>query len=199
MPEFNLPVLTSTRLLDLPDGPFPAADIPAGAGEWLRFANGYKDAADQLCKDVEADDTLRNFVALGVLFLYRHSVELHLKSLLLDAGDFLDDPEKVPPNHYLLTLWKRVRTLLLKIDPRSEGPWLNRADDIIADFDELDPTSSAFRYPVDTRGAAALPPNLRVDLVSIAHIIGELHILLEGASTQIDVYMGYEGEMFEEH
>lgn len=74
-----------------------------------------------------------------------------------------------------------------------------RADTIIADFDSLDPTSFAFRYPVDTGGAPALPADLRVDLLSIMRIMAELHILLDGASTQIDVYMSYKAEMESEY
>jgi hypothetical protein len=108
----------------------------------------------------------------------------------------LDDPQTVPPKHYLLRLWRRVRKLLLQIDPRSDGPWLDRADSVITEFDALDPTSFAFRYPVDTGGTASLPPGFRIDPVSVASVVKELHILLDGASTQIDVYMGYKGERF---
>lgn len=195
MPRFDIPSVTATRLLDLPNGQNAAADVPSGAEAWYHFASAYRHAADALCKRVSQDDALRHLLALPVLYLYRHSIELHLKSLLKDAGELLDDPQVVPARHYLLTLWKRVRVLLLRIDPRSDGPWLNRADNIIADFDALDPSSFAFRYPVDTAGAPALAAGLRVDLLSIMDIMGELHVILDGESTQIDVFVGYKSEM----
>lgn len=198
MPRFEPPKLTTTRLLDLPSGTYDAAEVPTGAKQWYRFASSYKYAADALSQLVLANDAHRNLVALPVLFLYRHYVEVHLKSLLLDAGELLDDLQQVPQSHYLLPLWHRVRTLLIQVDSRSDNAWLGRADQIIGDLDALDPTSFAFRYPVGRMGAPALPVDLVVDLGSIASAMAELHFLLDGASTQIDVYIGHKAEMRED-
>ena len=193
MPIIDLPRITKTRVLDLPSGPAFASDIDAGPEHWHRYALSYKNGADALAEVIEADDVQRHFLALSALFLYRHYIELHLKSLLVDAGELLDEPQEIPPKHYILTLWRRVRALLLKVDPR-DSPWLTRAGDIITQFDALDPTSYAFRYPVDPSGKPSLPAGVQVEIPSIAGIIEELHILLEGASTQIDVYMGCKNE-----
>jgi hypothetical protein len=193
-PASLLPKLSQLGILDLPDGTAPASEIPTGPKAWYRYAFTYMEAADQLVKLAAGDTYLRNILGPPALFLYRHSIELHLKSLLLDAGQLLDDPQTVPPKHYLDTLWQKVRGLLLKIEPNSEDEWVLRADGVIKQFDDLDPTSFAFRYPVGTDGAASLPTNLLVDLEVVAKVMSELNVLLDGASNQISVYKDYKQE-----
>lgn len=127
------------------------------------------------------------------MFLYRHAIELHLKSLLLDAGQLLDDPQTVPKEHYVLKLWSRVRTMLLEIDNR-ESEWILRADDVIKQFDAIDRGSFAFRYPANNDGTPLLPSKLLVDPSVVAQIMAELHVLLDGASNQISVYQGFKYE-----
>jgi hypothetical protein len=195
MPRIDPPRITSRRLIDVPPST-ESMQIQTGPDHWYRYAMAFKRGADSLASPTSGTRGVHELMALPAMFLYRHYVELHLKSLLLDAGELLDDPQTVPPKHYLLSLWQRVRRLLLKIDPRSDGPWLERADGIITEFDALDPTSFAFRYPVDTEGVASLPPGFRVHPSTVTSVIEELHILLNGASTQIDVYMGYKGERY---
>jgi hypothetical protein len=87
----------------------------------------------------------RNLVGPALLFLYRHSIELHLKSLLLDAGELLDDPQTVKSDHYLWRLWVQIRKMLLQVE-NHEDEWFRRADSIIKEFDDLDPDSFRFRY-----------------------------------------------------
>jgi hypothetical protein len=182
-------------LRDLPRGPGYAADVPTGAAEWYRFAVGYKEAADSLARSVGENAWRRNMLGPPVMFLYRHYVELHLKNLLSEAGQLLDDPQSIPPEHYLLSLWSRVRALLLSIGPNNEDVWFKRADQIIGEFDALDPTSFAFRYPVGRKGADSLPAPLLVDAENVRAVVDELHLLLDGASAQIGEYMSYKYEM----
>src|SRR6266536_1851922 len=99
-PQSVLTKLTKLGLLDLPDGSWRAAEVPTGPRHWHRYALAYKEAADQLAI-LMGDTYLRNTLGPPMLFLYRHSIEVHLKSLLLDAGQLLDDPQTVPPRHYL--------------------------------------------------------------------------------------------------
>lgn len=194
-PDLSLPTITDRRLLDLPNGTWPAADVPTGPDHWYRYAIAYKEAADRLAESM-ADTVAGNLLGAPMMFLYRHYVELHLKSLLLDAGELLDDPQAVPPKHYLRTLWRKVRSLLLTVDLRSDGPWFARADQIVEDLDLLDPSSFSFRYPVDNEGLASLPPNVMADPTVVRGVLDELHILLNGASTQIDVYQGLKHECY---
>jgi len=115
---------------------------------------------------------------------------------VLDAGELLDDPQTIEPKHYLWRLWTRVRKMLLQIDNR-ENEWILRADDIIKQFDDLDPESFTFRYPVKRDGAPSLADEILVDPAVVSQIMSELHILLNGASAQIDTYQGYKQDGYD--
>ena len=194
MPRIDPPRLTTVPLLALPSGRYEAVELPTGPEHWYRFAIGYKEAADHLAGVMASDPARHQVVAAPMLFAYRHYIELHLKSLLLNAGELLDDPQVVPPKHYLLTLWHRVAALLRRVSPESDGPWFVRADGIIRELDSVDATSYAFRYPVDTIGSASLPVAFAIDPANVRPVMDELHVLLNGASIQIDVYMGYKND-----
>ena len=195
MPKYDPTVLTNLRLRDLPEGSHEAIEIPTGPEEWSHLADSYKEAADRV---VSATKDSFSYAMHGapIMFMYRHYIELQLKSLLLDAAELLDEPQDIPPKHYILTLWTRVRKLLLKISLESDGDWFTRADQVIADFDALDPTSFAFRYPIDKEGKASTEANLHIDPRVARQMIGELDILLSGASSQIIEYMGYKQDQY---
>jgi hypothetical protein len=195
MPRYEPTILTKLTLRDLPDGQNEAFEVPTGPDTWSRLADSYKEAADRLV-EITKDSFTYAMHGPPVLFMYRHYIELRLKSLLLDAGELLDEPQDVPPLHYIRTLWQRVRKLLLRISPESDGAWFKRADQVIHDFDSLDPTSFAFRYPVGKTGEPSLPLDLLIDLRVARQMIGELDILLSGAEAQISEYMGYKHEKY---
>lgn len=192
-PESILTKLTKLRLTDLPNGTWPTAEIPSGSEQWYRYALMYKEAAGRLAAMMDKTYE-RNMLGPPMLFLYRHSIELHLKSLLLDAGEFLDDPQTVPPKHYLEKLWLNVRAMILEVG-NAVDEWVLRADNIIKQFDDLDPTSFVFRYPVTTEGTPSLPQNMVIDPTVVKQVFAELHVLLNGASAQIAEYQSlkYEG------
>ncbi len=191
----TLPTIPKRTLRDLPSGALRAARILSGPDQWYYFATAYREAAIRLADSV-IDGTGYNLLGAPLLFLYRHHVELHLKSILLDAGELLDDPQEVPVRHELVLLWERVRKLLLTIDGSSDGAWLERAGAIIGQFDALDPSSFAFRYPVDKKGLAALPTPLLLDPALVREIVAELDILLNGASIQISEYQSLKNEAY---
>lgn len=193
------PIFPSSRhLRDLPGGAGDSIKIPTGDESWYHFAEAYLQAADQLASLAASSPWQHQFLGAPILFLYRHYIELHLKSLLLDAGELLDDPQSVPPEHYVRTLWQRVRTLLFEIGRQpGEDTWFARADDIVSQFDTLDPRSFTFRYPVTTKGAPSLDQPLVFDASNVKRIVAELRTLLDGASAQIDLYKGFKREMRE--
>jgi hypothetical protein len=195
MPRYDPARITKRSLCDLPNGVGSGIEVLTGPAKWYLLAESYREAADRLAENVKAEVWGDQLLANPILFLYRHYIELHLKSLLHGAGELLDDPQQIPPKHYLRTLWQRVRSLLLRISPESNGEWFDRAAQIIHEFDALDANSFAFRYPVDTDGKASFPTPFEIDASNIKGIIAELQILLVGASTQIDVYEGYKSEM----
>jgi hypothetical protein len=189
--EFKPPEIRDTTIRTLRPGML-ASEIPSGRNKWWVMAWAYKEAAERLSAQMR--DGRNEILATPMMFLYRHYIELHLKSLLLDAGELLDDPQSIEPRHHLYSLWKRVSELLLRVSPNSEGPVWDRADAIIKDFDQHDPRSFAFRYPVNNEGQASFTDELWIDPQNVTDMIAELDLILEGATAMISEYMGLKHE-----
>jgi hypothetical protein len=188
--------LSQRTLRDLPAGRPRGITVRTGERNWSLFADCYRRSADDLANTATREPWRHDLLGAPMLFLYRHYIELQLKALLLHAGELLDDPQTVPPRHYLKILWERVREMLLRVSKqRPDDPWFARADDIIGQFDEIDKTSFAFRYPVDTKGNPSLDQVLIVDAQNVRGIVDELAILLEGADGMIHEYQQIKYEM----
>jgi hypothetical protein len=172
--------LTST-----PGGEAVAPRIRSGKEEWFWYARGYLNAAEVLNREIQRNPAEHELLAAPMMFAYRHHIELHLKHLLAVAGEILDQPQDIPPQHFVLSLWKRVRALLLSFNHQREDSWWLRADQIVGQFDAIDIKSMAWRYPVDREGQASLPPDFRVDPAVVRRVVAELSTLLEGASAQM--------------
>jgi hypothetical protein len=127
--------------------------------EFGLFAESFHKAARTLVENLELDrGGLSDFNACPVVFLYRHALELHLKAILLGEGAyFLDD--RIPPeeilskNHKLTVLLPMVRKVFETLGwDRELGndvvPTFDDVEKAVAELEEVDPNSHAFRYPV---------------------------------------------------
>jgi len=167
------------------------------AGGWDAYAESYKRAADQLVLDVvegrlvgsEAD-----FVAIPVISLYRQSLELRLKELATEYGGV---PVSEVITHSLSTVWRHVRPLLEAHFGASEY------DDIIEnrvkEWDDLDPGSYAFRYPVKKSGEPFRSTNENVDLLQLREIMAGIASYLDGASTGLYEHRQAQSDMYAEY
>ncbi|MEX2264714.1 MAG: hypothetical protein WD696_22360 [Bryobacteraceae bacterium] len=66
-------------------------------GQWDRYMEGYYDAADTLV-DEYASKLEASWIVYPILFMYRHSLELLIKSLIMEAvASFRDLPRDISP------------------------------------------------------------------------------------------------------
>ncbi len=165
------------------------------AGSWDAYAESYKRAADQLVQDVVEGRLVRSeadFVALPVIFLYRQSLELRLKELATEYGGV---PVSQVNTHTLSTVWRHVRPLLEAHFGASEY------DDIIEnrvkEWDDLDPGSYAFRYPVKKSGEPFRSTNENVDLRQLQEIMAGIASYLDGASTGLYEHRQAQSEYYQ--
>jgi hypothetical protein len=136
------------------------------AGEsWEGYVHAYRMAAEMLVERIHETLALNSLI-FPILYLYRHYLELRLKSLVWD-GDSLDklSSSKLDQEHSLMTIWRKSR---LKIEawqkdcPKED---LDAVETIMLEFDTVDPKSQAARYPKDRAGlpSGILGKNINLD------------------------------------
>lgn len=132
-------------------------------------ADAFKEAADRLTNGPEAEGTLNDHLPAG--FLYRHAIELYLKSGILIVHSLLglqfapnapDVPAVPSPSarwtriervHSIEVLYDRWRDLTDNYGPGLSAPVKTRwerpddLDDVVERIENLDPSGEYFRYP----------------------------------------------------
>lgn len=129
-------------------------------------AKAYYNAADCLLKRHEQDHFEWEILD-PLLFLYRHAIEVSLKSLLeIKKGKF-------PQIHKLPSLFESVTNELAAYG--YEMP--QRAANIVNDFSKFDPGSTSFRYDGDwTRGEYWIGfPKLKAEMDWLSLLFDEIH------------------------
>ena len=112
---------------------------------WERYTDSYKNVADRLVKwygEEHREDSL----VYPIMFLYRHYLELQLKSLLRKLFLFHGLQCSYPQTHKLDDLWCTVRQLMEEICPQDTED-NKHIEARIKEFSQIDPDSESFRYP----------------------------------------------------
>lgn len=154
-----------------PFRPDRATSLPAllesGPRAWGFFATGFRFSAGVLLEKFEETGYDQDFLALPVLYLYRHYAELALKDVIFDAAALLGQRPSIQNEHDLRNLWRTARELLNKLD--LEDAATDAVEELMNVLGAVDPKSMTFRYPVDTSGRVMLPKKLeRLDLPHFA-------------------------------
>lgn len=134
------------------------------------YAKAYHSAA-RLLIEKSSDDALRDIGACPVVFLYRLSLELYLKAILilgsstlqLDGAPFKTVEEILNKRHNLPELLKEFKELCRQLGWKWDAQY-EALGEIIREFDKKDPGSFCFRYPTTMSGDSALEPDVRFDL-----------------------------------
>jgi Fe-S-cluster formation regulator IscX/YfhJ len=165
------------------------------AGDWHAFPFAYKAAADALVDRLEVDRgnhtvTPDDRFVFPILFLYRHFVELQLKSLIVQLDNFTQEPldkEKFM-THNLLALWKHIKDNLQHLIHAQVNPsgirLLNR---LIVQLANIDDDSYHSRYPMDRKlKPMRVPRSLSMDnLKSVMTAMGNsLNLIAEAIDNE---------------
>jgi len=162
------------------------------------YAQAFHEAARHLLRNFGELVVPPNLQALPIVFLYRHSLELYLKAVIL-AGDKHLQWHGQPPvsrddiftTHRLTDLLRDLERVFLAADLA----WNFGADHcrtrnqfvaILEEFDAVDPKASNFRYPVDREGQGALPSHFSFDLPSFCVRLDPILECLDGSVTSLD-------------
>lgn len=117
---------------------------------WYKYILGYKDAADILVDKIIYDASIQEFLAFPTIFLYRHFVELSLKSIIRDGYKLYNIAADYRQIHFLDDLWKDCRAIIEKNWPLEYYEILDATENIIKELSKIDSTSFETRYPEKT-------------------------------------------------
>lgn len=135
-----------------------------------------------------------DFRAYPIVFLYRHSLELYMKAVIITGMPMLLMKTNTQINRDKLLNTHNIdllRQYVEQIFAAYEWEWdlgtkhfktLQDFRNIIYELHNVDVKSSTFRYPLDNKGEAALSTNFEFNLYNFCEILDALLPALEGAA-----------------
>ena len=163
------------------------------------FATGYRRAAEIVTDSLLRNPRFSDYEAYPAVFLFRHAFELSLKHAIYKAADYAryTDTSRIDGrlrnDHNLHRLATIVNESLRRLFPDDLflQRLLPRLTSTARDFDDIDPSSFVYRYPVDTKGGAAADSgqtiNLRLFASHMSTMLEEIDTLNFGLNNMTDV------------
>ncbi len=169
--DFSSTESNSVNLFSIGEDWWRNACVGWSTDAWNLYASGYKLAADKLAEETATEDL--DLVVFPMVFLYRHYVELRLKSIIV-LGNRLDGtPCEIPVGHDIGRLWQQaVETI--------EKDAIEPINTLIKQLAAADPTGQSFRYSVDSRGQPTLEGIEHINVRNFADRMKEISDLLDG-------------------
>lgn len=140
---------------------------------FITYPTGYKMATDKLVQFALNEPHNADFLIFPIVFLYRQYLELRLKQLILDGNRIMDINGDFPQTHRIDLLWEKCKSVLnkIKLDNDDKVAWrvaktIGTIEASILEFGFIDPTSMAFRYPIDKKSVPFLDG---LDTINIHH------------------------------
>lgn len=147
------------------------ADIdPSFFGLGYAMTEGYRLGGDLLLAHIESEPMDRNLLCYPLFFLFRHSVELQLKSVITSSRSLLGieasaTEKETEFSHALGKIWSIARPLMFKTiaavgekNPQSLGNDCCKVQQLVDAINGIDKTSTAMRFPKTKDGKHSLHP-----------------------------------------
>jgi len=170
--------------------------------EFGYYGSGFLETARTLARSFARRRGRRQIDILPVLFLYRHSIELLAKAVLLSGNRLMQRGRAGQDERDLFASFSRSRHRLLPLFdsirqvfeyahwewhwPKSAIESFDDAQRVIEELDTLDPDSFNFRYPTNIRGERAISPGHLIGLRTILAVLDDLAEALDTAVFGLD-------------
>jgi hypothetical protein len=120
--------------------------------EFGNYADGYQTSAISLIDLALKDKSVMDYHIYPAIFLIRHYLELRLKELIQGLNFCINQTRDFPAHHQLQNLYGEFRAAYKAIgeDPTTKDFQIIHS--LINEISAVDPSSMAFRYPVDKSG-----------------------------------------------
>jgi hypothetical protein len=179
---------------DAPNKDFNALLNPSFGDQEYQYLQGYRSAYRTLIQQVLKNPSDQDFLALPILFLARHHLELTLKYLLLRASHYLGRglsaaaKDNLKTSHNLSRLWADLKPLLREVfqayGSKQEAE-IAGVESYIRQITEIDPTAQAFRYNTLRGDVPSISPDAEV--INLPHFGSRLERLSNYLLGTIDV------------
>jgi len=149
-----------------------------------KYIAGYKEAADILIKNIINERLNADYLVLSIIFLYRHYIELLLKSMIQAGYQLLSNEynDKKYQHHKIAELWKDCRKVIEKKYPDTDKEKLDVVGNIIDQMSIIDPGSIDSRYPTQRDGSLTMEDlkenQLYINLQNLQEIMDSIYNFL---------------------
>lgn len=162
---------------------------------------GYRKAANLLAGQViqrgHVDELDTVFFAYA--FVWRHYVELRIKSLVISYRILLGKEGGRLRRHGLWPLWQQLHELMSEAGDDVSDEAVKATARLLRQFDELDPSSQEFRYNERTDGTPTLEGVSRIDYVSFHNGLDAVANLLEAVDDSVGQQLEFKREFYEQY
>lgn len=185
-------------LLTPPDDYWTLADLAWQRKDLTGRLMGYRRAADVLYESMTESTSTgdRDTVTYPYGMIWRHWLELQLKSLLIDLRAMTGTPTPKKAHHRIDTLWAEVRGLMAQV-LGSEDDAAADVHRVIAELATIDPDGQGFRYDADTRGTPTLTVAGQLNLREFHKAMSGIANYLAGSVDMLDAHRQTAAEMAE--
>lgn len=161
------------------------AIVSSGIDKFFLFSDGYKAASQKLFQQLDGNSYDANTIVYPLIFLNRQFLELRLKELISGLNYISDHNRQFPNGHNLSILWTEFKKKITVLDNgiHLDEKIFPHAERLVLEFNDIDPGSFSFRYPVDT--TPDRNPSLKmknVDLLNFQTVMTKLYHFLDGYS-----------------
>ncbi len=145
------------------------------------YARGYHEAARLVADFSIRSPNYHDYLALPIVFLYRHSIELYLKRIIPAAADLVhqkvtkNEKKNLNTSHNLLILWKMLEPRLRSMHEQ-DASYFGEVQTAaigayIKQLSQIDPGASSFRYATAKGNKNNLPGLEIVNIVRTAALL----------------------------
>jgi hypothetical protein len=152
------------------------------------YAEGYREAAEIVFNNLDSKDRYIDILIYPIVFLYRQSIELFLKDIIITGNKIQCIPQEYPKNHILNKLWQEAKIMIIKTITNYDKKDIFVIDKLIDDFDKIDPFSFAFRYPENKNGSKSLENIKKINLKNFHEVVLGILNFLDGVTSSMAEY-----------
>jgi hypothetical protein len=154
--------------------------------DWYLFVTGFRFAAEALLTQLEGTPRLATKLGPPIVYLYRHHLELAIKSLTRQCRSLLSKPDGATGDHPLDDLWRACLSELHELYGEAiDTEEVRETTRLLKEYCYVDQRSTAFRYPEARDGTPSVCGD--IDLTEIASVFGKVSDLLDCISTDLEV------------